>query len=66
MRFDPLALRSLKSCDNPECQRRVPVGTLYCCSPCSFAADTQSEITAHSEGCNERHAQRSGEEAGER
>lgn len=57
---------TLTKCKNPACDRKVPVGTLYCCGQCSMAHDGKYEIhedgpLAHAEGCNRRHEERSGE-----
>jgi hypothetical protein len=53
----------LRKCENPDCQRLVPVGTYYCCTGCDAAHEGCYEIHpngpfGHSEGCNQRHAER--------
>lgn len=52
-----------KACENPECDRQVSFGVLYCCIGCSNAHEGKFEIhekgshwiCAHSDTCDERH-----------
>ena len=46
-------------CAHPDCSRVVPLGILYCCSPCSSAAgapEAYRRLAEHSVGCEERQA----------
>lgn len=57
----PLFPRPLFKCLKPDCLRKVPGGVACCCTPCSDAADGRYEIHAHSDGCEQRSAERGGE-----
>lgn len=48
----------LKKCDKPDCWRQVKAHVAYCCSECAVAAEGRYEVHAHSEGCEQRHAER--------
>jgi predicted phage terminase large subunit-like protein len=48
-----------QECRKPDCLRMVSLGAAYCCVPCSDAADGGCEIHAHSNGCDQRAAERS-------
>jgi hypothetical protein len=48
----------LRKCLKPDCPRKVPVGTRYCCAPCSHAGRHGYEIDQHSSGCDARAAER--------
>ena len=59
--------RNFKLCDNPTCMRLVKRGCAYCCFPCSRAHAEGYEIhedgvLAHTDACNNRHAERSRED----
>ena len=47
-----------KECDKPDCFRRVRPHIAYCCAECATAAAGRYEIHEHSEGCEQRHAER--------
>jgi hypothetical protein len=47
-----------QECRKPDCLRMVSLGAAYCCAPCSTAADGGYEIHAHSNGCDQRAAER--------
>jgi hypothetical protein len=48
----------LKKCDKPDCFRQVKSYVAYCCAECAVAAEGRYEIHQHSEGCEQRHAER--------
>lgn len=48
----------LKECDKPDCFRQVKPHVAYCCAECAVAAEGRYEIHQHSEGCEQRHAER--------
>ena len=54
-------MSSLKKCTKPDCDRLSTA--LYCCGPCRIADAGKYEIhasgsLAHTDRCNERHAER--------
>jgi hypothetical protein len=48
----------LKKCDKPDCWRQVKTNVQYCCSECATAGEGRYEIHQHSDGCEQRHAER--------
>ena len=66
----PAASRELpgayRKCGKPDCIRRVSLASVYCCTPCSVAADGRYEIHAHSPECDQRAAERGPADATER
>ncbi|MEU6324659.1 hypothetical protein [Streptomyces sp. NPDC047009] len=48
----------LKKCNKPDCRRMGRAGCGHCCAPCAVAAEGSHEVAQHSEGCEERHAER--------
>jgi hypothetical protein len=55
---------AFEECRKPDCRRLVKRGVTFCCAPCAEAAEGHYEIDAHSEGCDERAAERGRLEAG--
>lgn len=53
-----LDLRQFVKCRKPDCLRKVPPSSAYCCPACSTAAAGGYEIEAHSGGCDQRAAER--------
>lgn len=54
----------LKPCDNNLCDRQTSSGAAFCCHPCGLAHEGsyeihESGILGHTDGCNQRHAERS-------
>ena len=67
-RFPEVDDDGFHKCEKPDCDRRVPTGTAYCCHGCTLAAEGnyeihESGILGHSDACNARHEERSGPEA---
>src|SRR3972149_4683302 len=55
-------MSELKPCNNPLCNRRTSLSSLFCCAACGQAFEDHYEIhetgiLAHSDGCNQRHAE---------
>lgn len=53
----------LWDCEKPDCERLVSSRGMYCCTPCNMAdgngpTGEKYEIHAHSDGCDERWAER--------
>lgn len=48
----------LKKCAKPDCFRQVKAAVEYCCAECTVAAEGRYEVDQHSEGCEQRHAER--------
>lgn len=48
----------LKECRKPDCFRQVKASVEYCCAECAVAAEGRYEVAQHSEGCEQRHAER--------
>lgn len=48
----------LHKCAKPDCFRQVKAGVLHCCAECAAAAAGRYETHGHSEGCEQRHAER--------
>lgn len=55
---------NLHKCGKPDCFRQVSAASVYCCYPCSLAAEGRYEIHEHSPGCEQRHAERGTESFG--
>ncbi|MEU4574655.1 hypothetical protein [Nonomuraea sp. NPDC023979] len=45
-------------CRKPDCERAVPEGVRYCCTPCAVAAEGQYEISQHQANYNATWADR--------
>ena len=48
----------LVKCQKPDCVRQAKAGVEYCCAPCAVSAAGRWEVDEHSEGCEQRHAER--------
>lgn len=48
----------LVKCGKPDCMRKVPASSAFCCGPCATAAGGRYEIEAHTPSCDGRAAQR--------
>ena len=53
-----VTMPDLVKCQKPDCMRKVPRGTDYCCAPCRIAGEGAYEIDRHSERCDTRSAER--------
>lgn len=52
----------MKKCDNPSCDRLVPINVQYCCTPCVWSARGgylmfNKGPLGHTDKCNARHVQ---------
>lgn len=51
-------LGEYRNCLTSACRRKVGGGAAYCCTPCAMADSTGHEIHQHSQGCDQRAAER--------